>query len=138
MVDAITTGEMVRGTLISFGVIAVEPVAAKTADSNELVRAAAVFTLSQMFIRSKEIASDSASRRTLRDTLRSTARDTSYLVRARAAEGLVQLGDPDSIAIVKELASKDPYTYPPEYTERAGRYPVREAAAAALKARGIK
>jgi hypothetical protein len=138
LLDAITTGEMVRGTLISFGVAAVAPVALKTADADEQVRASAVFTLNQMLARSKQIASDPGSRRLISDTLQSAARDSGYLVRSRAVEGLTQLGDPDSIAIVKELARTDPYTYPPEYVERAGRYPVREAAEAALKSKGIK
>ena len=137
LADAITTGEMVRGTLISFGPAAVVPVAARMANVDDRVRSSVVFTLAQMLVRSKEIANDRPSRRVISDTLRSAASDRSYIVRGRAAEGLVQLGDADSIAIVKELARSDPYTYPPEYTERAGRYPVREAAAAALKSKGI-
>ena len=138
LAGAITTGEMVRGTLIAFGPPAVAAVASKTGAPDDQVRSAAVFTLGQMLARSKAIAGDPASRFLITDTLRASARDHSYLVRARAVEGLVQLGDADSIAIVKELASSDPYTYPAEYAERKGRYPVREAAAAVLKARGIR
>ena len=138
LVDAMTTGEMARGTLISFGPTAVQPVADRIFDASEYVRSSAVFTLVQMLARSKAIADDQTSRQIITAALTSAANDSSYLVRSRIVEGLVQLGDPESISIVRQLAREDPYVYPPEYVDRQGRYPVREAAAAALKSRGIR
>ena len=138
IVDAITTGEMARGTLISFGPTAVPPVAERVFDASEYVRSSAIFTLVQMLVRSKAVADDQASRQIIRTALISATNDSSYLVRSRAVEGPVQLGDPESISIVRRLAREDPYMYPPEYVERQGRYPVREAAAGALKSRGIR
>ncbi|HEY7186183.1 MAG TPA: hypothetical protein VH436_06525 [Vicinamibacterales bacterium] len=83
-----------------------------------------------MLVRSDEIANDAPSRSLIKRVLTTAARDKEYLVRRRSVAGLVRLGDPESIAIVRNLALKDPYidTLP----GREGTYPVREAAENAL------
>lgn len=78
-------------------------------------------------------AKDPASRAVIKKALVAAARDEAHYVRRRAVDGLVHLGDAESIAIVEDLARRDPCvdTTP----GRQGSRPVREAAEGALRAR---
>jgi hypothetical protein len=131
LVDAISTGDMVVSTLVSFGARAVQPVAVKLSDASEITRSAAAHTLTQMLQRSREIATDQHSREVIKDALFIAARDMDPIVRRKAVTGLALLGDADAIATVEDLAVNDPYR--DSAPGREGRYPVREAAQEALK-----
>ena len=129
LLGAITTGNMVWSTLIGFGPSAVAPVTGLLVSPEDRVRSTATLTLSEMLVRSREIATDAHSRQTIKAALADASMDRSYLVRMRAVVGLARLGDVDALAMVKELAANDPF----RDEMREGRYIVREAAAEALQ-----
>jgi hypothetical protein len=133
LAGAISTGWMAIGSLIAFGTVAVEPVAQRITEANPSVRSTVAYVLSEMLARSDEIANDAASRSIIKKVLIMASRDREDQVRTRSVTGLVRLGDPESIAIVENLARNDPYvdTLP----GREGTYPVREAAEQALRSR---
>ena len=133
LVGAITTGSMATEALVGFGTRALMPVAARITDEDPMVRGSVVHTLSGMLERSSSVAKDAQARALIKKALMNAAKDEHYLVRGRAAAGLVRVGDAESIAIVKELAENDPYVDVVPFGK--GGYPVREAAARALKGR---
>jgi HEAT repeat protein len=130
LVGAISTANMATGTLISFGNAAVEPVAKGLESPNPSVRSSVAWTLSRMLEKSREISSTPASRTIIKTALVRAAKDDYPVVRLNY--GLVALGDPESIAIVDELARNDPYGA----DFKNGEFLVRDAAAKALKNRG--
>jgi HEAT repeat protein len=133
LVGAISTGNMATQTLISFGNIAVGPVAKKLDSQDARVRAAVSMTLSQMLERSAEISGNPAAKATIKTALVRATKDDDPFVRINALEGLVALGDAESLAIVDRLARDDPYRA--DYPGKEGKFLVRDAAGNALKRR---
>jgi hypothetical protein len=131
LVGAVSTGNMATGTLISFGNAAVEPVGKKLDSPDPLVRSSVARTLSQMLEKSQEISGTPASRAVIKRALVQAAKDNDPIVRRSAVDGLVTLGDAESIAIVDQLARNDPYQA--DFPGKEGKFLVREAAANALK-----
>ena len=97
--------------------------------ADDRVRSTATLTLSEMLVRSPDVATDAHARQTIKTSLADASMDGSYLVRMRAVVGLARLGDDDAVAIVQALAANDPY----RDEMRGGRYILREAAAEALE-----
>jgi HEAT repeat protein len=132
LAGAIATGAMAVDALVSFGSIAVGPVAERLADDDPMVRSSAALTLGEMLARSDDDVSRSpAQRARIKKALLAAAADPDPFVRRRAVRGLARVGDAESIGAVRKLANEDPYidTIP----GREGRFPVREAAAQALE-----
>lgn len=129
LVGAINSGGMATRTLISFGIVSVEPVVRALITSDPSTRSSLTRILSRMLVESNDIAEDAASRSMIKQALTLAAKDTYPIVRRGAIDGLMALGDQKSIGLVKEMAEFDPYktTYPP-----IGRYIVRERARKAL------
>jgi hypothetical protein len=136
LAGAITTGSIATGALISFGVVAVEPVARRVSDDDPVRRTSAARLLSEMLASSGQVAKDTKSRAIIKKALAAAARDTDYHVRGRAIPGLVRLGDAESIAIVEDLARNDAYV--DNTPGRKGSRPVREDAEQALLSRGVR
>ena len=132
VVGAIATGGMATRTLVSFGRIAVKPIAQKLKSPDVTVRAAVARTLSQMLERSPDVSKDPASRETIKQTLLLAAADPYFTVRMAAIDGLVRLGDQHSIDLVERMSRTDPFRGD-EIPGLRGRYIVREAATKALK-----
>jgi len=131
LLGAITTGGMATRTLVALGKPAVDPVAKQLESPDPLVRSSAAATLGQMLERSAEVSHDAASRSKIKEALMRAASDENPFVRRNAVEGLVRVGDQESIALVEEIARSDPY----QAAHKQGAYLVREAAAKALKSR---
>jgi hypothetical protein len=75
------------------------------------------------------------SRLKLREAIINGARDEDPFVRIAAVPGLLSLRVPEAAELLKELSTSDPFTL---NDATAVRYPVREAAARALKTAGSK
>ena len=137
LLGAITTGGMATSTVASFGKIAIDPLLKRLDDSDFWVRAAVVQTLSQMLEGSPEVSNDFASRAKIKAALTRGSSDANFVVRMNTIDGLLRLGDQQSIAIVDKIAKSDPYRSD-GVPGLEGRYIVRERAAKALKARNSK
>jgi hypothetical protein len=131
LAGAITTGSMATDALLDFGAAAVEPVSERMADQDPGVRSSSARLLSVMV--GTGAAKDPKSRGVIKKALIAAGRDQEPTVRRRAVEGLVRLGDEESIAIVENLASNDAYVE--MSAGREGSRPVREAAEQALRQR---
>jgi hypothetical protein len=128
LLGVITTGNMAVDALVSFGSVAVAPVAALLESSDSGVRSAAALTLARML----EHAPNAADQRLIRESMTRAAADPDPFVRIRAVQGLAALGGDDSLALVEAIARSDPY----QADHREGRpYIVREAATQALQSR---
>lgn len=132
---AITTGSMATGILLEFPEDALDPVLEKQKLNDPLVRASAVFVLSEMVENARTNKSakalDESSIEKIRKGLLQGAHDEKFYVRRSAVDGLGALGDPESVRELERLVSSDPYK---DYSkdEKRVRYPVREAAQKSL------
>ena len=128
LLGAIKSGGMVRSTIVGMGPNAVAPTAEMLNSEDSQARYSAVAVLVQM-LSSDEIASDPVAYTLIRDAIMRAATDEYPFVRRNAIPGLVLLGNPESIRLLREMATSDPFQA--EY--RAGNpFIVREAAVAAL------
>ena len=133
LMGSITTGGMATRTLASFGKMAIDPVIKKLDHNDSLSRSAVARTLSQM-LENADVSKDPVSKSKIKAALMRAGSDIDFSVRMSAIDGLVLLGDGQSIAIVERMAKADPFRAD-GIPGLEGRYPVRERAAAALKGR---
>ncbi len=129
LLGAIDTGGMVRDALASFGLAAVEPVAGLLDSDSEITRASSTLALLSMFEQSAEISTSAIGRESVKRAAFRAALDNSPIVRRSAVGILARLGDVNSIAVLEDLAKKDPYRA--DYRDGSP-YIVREAAIEAL------
>ena len=128
LLGAIKSGGMVRDALVGLGPNAVAPTAEMLNSEDVQVRYSAVAVLVDM-LSNNDISSDAVAFARIREALMRAATDRNPFVRRNSIPGLVLLGDPESIGLLQEMATSDPFQA--EYRE-GNPFVVRDEAAAAL------
>lgn len=126
----IGTGTIVTNALVGFGAAAVETIASRFDVPDPITRSAVIRTLTLMLRDSPDLSRDDATRSRVAAVVLRSAGDEHYLVRRSAVAGLMQLGDAQSVAIVRQMSETD--VYREAETGQPERYPVRNTARKAL------
>jgi hypothetical protein len=130
LLGAISTGGMAIRAVAQFGSDALDSLLEKLKTGDRDTRVSAVAVLGQM-LKPGNYSKVSAAvpRQKIKDALIGATKDTDYFMRLMAVKGLANLGDRDVIPLFESLAAKGPF----QEGESLGTYPVRKAAAEALK-----
>jgi hypothetical protein len=133
LVGAITTGGMADRGLAQIGPAVLDPLMLQLQSRDVIIRAAAVRALTTLWqpeYRSR--FSDDGSRQRIKAALLKSAADEDGGVRLAAVYGLALMPDPDTIPVLKTLATSDPSRLQGQADEGGPFYPVRQAARRAL------
>jgi hypothetical protein len=130
LMGAINTGYIATHGLAMLGDAAVPSVIAAASASRMLTRDAALSTLSDMVTVTPAPTLSSTNRARIRAVMLEALTDSNRFAREWAVEGLSAFNDSEARAAIARVAASDPFVV---HDEGRARYPVREAAVAALR-----
>jgi hypothetical protein len=130
LMGAINTGHMATHGLAVLGDTAVPPLLRATAGPASLTRLSGLGALSDMVTMFPQPALSQDNRGRIRTVLVNALHDPDRFVRETALEGLPAFHDPEVRAAITDVAQRDTFAV---HDRGVVRYPVREAAVAALR-----
>lgn len=134
LIEHLGRGAVAVDGVAAFGSAALPRVLKVAADQNEFKRSSSMLVLSAMLEPKAAAAVEAGDRSMVKDALMRGAADQSRWVRQASIQGLTKIPGDDVTGLLAKIAESDPFVM--SNSGQAPVYPVRRAAAEALRKRG--